>query len=63
MIGSVVFFSALNIKIKTRHLIFIYFFYFFRLVLNFNDENKIALESTGVDFEEFREKFTGNYKT
>jgi hypothetical protein len=60
MIGSVVFFSALNIKIKTRHLIFILFF---RLVLNFNDENKIALESTGVDFEEFRGKFTGNYKT
>ena len=32
------------------------------LVLNFNDENKIALESTGVDFEEFREKFTDDVR-
>ncbi|XP_071172915.1 coactosin-like protein [Mytilus edulis] len=28
------------------------------LLLSFDDANKIVLDSTGVDFEEFREKFT-----
>ncbi|XP_076112655.1 coactosin-like protein [Mytilus galloprovincialis] len=28
------------------------------LLLSFDDDNKIVLDSTGVDFEEFREKFT-----
>lgn len=28
--GSIVFFSALNIKIKTRHIIFIYFLFLFQ---------------------------------
>lgn len=27
--------------------------------MSFDDDNKIVLDSTGVDFEEFREKFTG----
>lgn len=32
------------------------------LVLNFNDENQIALESTGVAFDEFRSKFTDDVR-